>query len=66
VCVTDGFPLVGVPGGNVFFTNSDLSTPPRPDGSQAISCRQIPIETALYDVVKVGRWLARLAELAFE
>jgi catabolite regulation protein CreA len=42
----------------VFFTNEDLTTA---DGS--ISCKQVSPVQAAYDIVKAGRYLARLAEL---
>jgi hypothetical protein len=56
--VHQGFPLVALPGGNVFFSNEDLTTS---DG--AISCKQVSWEHAVYDIVKAGRYLIRLAEL---
>jgi hypothetical protein len=61
--VTEGFPLVGLPGANVYFTDHDASTPIRPDGGRDVSCKQVSIEHALYDLAKAARYLARVAEL---
>jgi hypothetical protein len=58
VCTHQGFPLVALPGGNVFFSNEDLTTP---DG--AISCKRVDPKRAVYDVVKAARYLERLVEL---
>jgi hypothetical protein len=58
VCTHQGFPLVALPGGNVFFTNEDLTNA---DGS--ITCKRIDAKKALYDVVKAARYLVRLADL---
>jgi hypothetical protein len=56
VCTHQGFPLVALPGGNVFFTDRDLSTA---DG--AISCKRVAWEAVVWDVTKAARYLARLA-----
>jgi hypothetical protein len=58
VCTHQGFPLVALPGGNVFFSDEDLSTA---DG--AITCKQVSWEHAAWDIVKAGRILVRLAGL---
>jgi hypothetical protein len=58
--VHQGFPLVTLPGGNVFFTNEDLSTP---DG--VITCKQISPGRSLYDAVKAAKYLARIAAELF-
>lgn len=58
MCTHQGFPLVALPGGNVFFSDEDLTTA---DG--AISCKRVPWEAAAYDIVKAARYLIRLAEL---
>jgi len=50
--VHEGFPLVTLPGANVFYTNEDLSTP---DG--AIRCRQINTELELRQLYKAARYL---------
>jgi hypothetical protein len=60
VCVSDGYPLVEVPGANVFYTDHDLSTPQRPDGSRAISCKQVSVEQALRDLYKAGTLLDKV------
>lgn len=58
VCTHSGFPLVALPGGNVYFTNEDQTSVAR-----GISCKQIAVEKALYDVVKAARYLVRLVDL---
>lgn len=58
MCTHQGFPLVTLPGANVFFSDEDLTSS---DG--VISCKQTTATKAVYDVVKAGRYLARLAEL---
>jgi hypothetical protein len=61
--VNQGFPLVGFPGANVYFTDHDATTPLLPDGTRDVSCKRIPLERGLYDVAKAARYLVRLAEL---
>lgn len=58
MCEHQGYPLYPLPGGNVFLTNNDESTP---DG--AIVCTQITTEHALRIAGEGLRWLGRLAEL---
>lgn len=53
----EGYPLVTLPGANVFYTDEDLTTP---DG--VIRCKQISTAQLIYDATKVGRWLDKLAE----
>jgi hypothetical protein len=60
--VHEGFPLVTVPGANVFYTNEDVSTPAREDGSRLISCKQDTTARGLWQITKAGRYLARLAQ----
>jgi len=55
--VHQGFPLVALPGGNVFFSDEDLTTA---DG--AISCKRVSWQLAGRDIVRAGRYLARLIE----
>jgi hypothetical protein len=62
--VNQGFPLVGFPGANAFFTDHDASTPLLPDGTRDVSCKRLPVEHALLDVAKAARYLVRLVELA--
>ena len=57
MCAHHGYPLYPLPGGNVFLTAEDESTP---DG--AIECRQITEAQALRIAAEGARWLARLAE----
>jgi hypothetical protein len=59
VCTHQGFPLVVLPGANIFFTDRDETSP---DG--VITCKPIDPARAGYDIVKVSRLLLRLAELA--
>ncbi len=66
VCVNDGFPLVGVPGAQVYFTDHDETTPLRPDGSRAISCKPIDELGVVRKVVSAARTLGRLGELVIE
>jgi hypothetical protein len=54
---------VTVPGANVFYTDTDLSTPPDSEGNRLISCRQVADLRSLYDIAKIARYLARLGEL---
>lgn len=58
MCTHEGFPLVALPGGNVFFTDRDLTS-----SSSGISCKRIDAAKAVYDIVKAARYLVRLAEL---
>jgi hypothetical protein len=58
VCTYEGFPLVALPGANVFFTDQDVSSVER-----GISCKRIDATRALYDVVKAARYLVRLVDL---
>lgn len=59
----EGYPLEPLPGGNVFFTDTDLSTPPDSEGNRLISCKQITGEEALRAAYSGLRLLARFAEL---
>jgi hypothetical protein len=55
--------LVGLPGANVYFTDNDETTPVRPDGTRAVTCKQISAGKALYDLAKAARYLSRVVEL---
>lgn len=58
MCTHEGFPLVTLPGANVFFTDRDLT-----NVSEGISCKQVSASRALYDLAKAGRYLLRLISL---
>ena len=58
MCTHEGFPLVALPGGNVFFTDRDLT-----DAARGISCKRVTAGKAAYDIVKAARYLIRLVEL---
>jgi hypothetical protein len=54
--VHEGYPLAPLPGGNVFLTNEDLSTPPDSEGNRLISCKPVSETTALrlaYDALRI-------------
>lgn len=50
-----------LPGANVFFTDQDVSTPARADGSRLITCKKETSEKALWQLEKAGRILLRVA-----
>ena len=58
MCTHEGFPLVALPGGNVFFTDRDLTS-----AREGISCKRVSSTRALTTIVKAARYLARLVEL---
>ena len=58
MCTHQGFPLVQLPGANVFYTDEDVSTA---DG--VITCRRSTTLEALLQITKAGRYLKRLADL---
>jgi hypothetical protein len=60
--VHEGFPLVTVPGANVFYSDRDESTPPDENGDQFIRCSRVTAPSALWDITKAARYLGRLAE----
>lgn len=55
MCTVQGFPLVALPGGNVFFSDHDASS-----GDGFITCKQISAPRAAYSIVKALKYLVRL------
>ena len=58
MCVHHGYPLYPLPGGNIFFTAEDESTP---DG--VVECKPLNAYEALKDAGQGLRYLSRFAEL---
>lgn len=59
----EGYPLAPLPGGNVFLTDQDLSTPPDSSGNRLISCKPISSAEAARLAYDALRLLSRLPGL---
>jgi len=55
VCTVQGYPLVGLPGANVFFSNEDATT-----GDGLITCKPITSSEILRDLYRASKLLSFL------